>query len=209
MRNDIDRMVQRTQQYWYVDGLAEIAGGLVIFLIGLLFLSAGVIQDQHTTSIVLAVGQPAVVLFGIFGARRLVRYFKERITYPRTGYVTYQRPKGRRRWLVMLAAAAVSISLVVTLQAYGERLQENFLPALSGFFIALLIGSMAYQNGLMRFWIMAFVCFAVGLSVAVLSVPDWLRNVYFFGLLGLSWMISGTLALISYLRNTNRAGEDE
>ena len=37
MNNNLDQTIKRTRQYWYVDGLAEIAFGGLCLLLGLYF----------------------------------------------------------------------------------------------------------------------------------------------------------------------------
>ena len=62
MRDEIDDVIKRTQRYWYVDGLTEIAIGFLLVLIGLLFYAQETIDIDASTAPLVAIGVPAVLL---------------------------------------------------------------------------------------------------------------------------------------------------
>jgi hypothetical protein len=82
----IDSPGRRAAAYWFVDGLPEIAFGLTLLIFGIYGI-AGI--GLHRSSRWILCGY--FVALGLFVAmlgnhRRIVEFFKARITYPRTGY---------------------------------------------------------------------------------------------------------------------------
>jgi hypothetical protein len=136
MRNDIDRAEQRARQYWYDDGLTEIATGCVFVAVGALFLAeaVGLVASGFSS-----LGLIVVVFAGVLLGRWLVRVAKERITYPRTGFVQYRlraRGMGAR-----LATGAVGAILAATVALLLKRAPGSltWIPALDGIVIGAFI----------------------------------------------------------------------
>ena len=107
MKDDnLNQVTKRTAGYWYVDGLAEIGTGFVFLVLGVFYLVLAGFEPGGVSSLIVGIGQPAIILLGVYGVSRVVRYFKERITFPRTGYVSYRRkPQNVRRRKVMLSGS--------------------------------------------------------------------------------------------------------
>ncbi len=108
----------RAQRYWNVDGLSEIATGLVaLFVAACIY---GTVQTARGSLgrvlvvLAFALGLPALMLL----SGRLLVAVRRRVTYPRTGYVAYQR-HDRRVWLVGVALVAALALLIALLMASG------------------------------------------------------------------------------------------
>lgn len=86
MTDPIQIDLNRPQRYWYVDGLAEMAGGAVIFLIGLVYTVSGWLPQGLARGLLVGPGQIIVILGAGWLARWAVPRLKERLTYPRTGW---------------------------------------------------------------------------------------------------------------------------
>ncbi len=209
MHDSIDQITQRTQRYWYVDGLAEMAGGGILLLLGLFFAVVRWIPNVQFRSVLLAFGQPVLILAGVYGAGKLVAHLKERITYPRTGYVAYKRNRGGRRALAFIAAAAVTAIVVVMVALTQNFLGENWLPIISATLVALFTLYLAYQFGLKRFYVLSGFTFLLGLATAWLAVSDELSSTFFFSTLGCMWILSGAWTLRQYLVKTSPLIEGE
>ncbi len=209
MNNPIDQIAQRTQRYWYVDGLAEMAGGTVILLLGLFFLAITFVPDTPVRNWLLMLGQPGLILLGLLGSRKAIAYFKERITYPRTGYVSYKRSRGGRRIQAIVVTAVFAAILAIVVSLAGSFVSENWLPIISATLVALFILYLAYQFGLRRFYAISVIAFLLGLATAWLALPDPYTTVFFFSALGLVWILSGAWTLALYLRETQPSVAEE
>jgi hypothetical protein len=134
-------------------------------------------------------------------ARLLVARLKERLTYPRTGYIRYPRPKPTRRFLS--AGIAIGAALIVTIMSawLSAAQTERLIPSLTGLLTAILILSIGASIGLVRFYLLAVWQFGVGLLGSRLNLPTPYDLVLFFGALGIGLLISGGITLLGYLRN--------
>jgi hypothetical protein len=209
MQDPINEYAKRTMRYWYVDGLAEIAGGMVVMLLSLVFLIGAMLEPGPTTDLFLALGQPVIVIAGALAARRVVSKLKERVTYPRTGYVEYRRPRGRRNIRLIAMTMGIAAAFAVVFGIIQNIIQPRWIPGISGAVIALLLVYLAYENGIRRFYIMALYTFFLGLLVVSVRLATIYATPLFFGGFGLGWILSGVVTLRDYLRTTKPAGQEE
>ncbi len=201
--NSIDETIQRTRRYWFVDGLNELASGFFLVLMALLFWGAHQLSAPFSI-LTLAVLFPVLIFAGRWATSWLVRRLKERITYPRTGYVTYRpaRKHGRRVILLTLLGAMLSAALIIFLL---PAVEQSWLPVMMGFFCAALTAYFGYQFGLRRFYVLAAVTLGAGLAIAFWVVAESVQLTVFLGAYGLGWMISGGVTLIRYLAASRQA----
>jgi amino acid permease len=209
MREPINEYAQRTMRYWYVDGLSEIAVGVVVMLLAFVFLIGTILEPGPTTDLFIAFGQPVIVLAGAVAARRVVSKLKERVTYPRTGYVEYRRPRGHRRIRLIAMAMGIAAAFAIVFGILQNIIQPRWIPGISGAVIALLLVYLAYENGIRRFYIMALYTLFLGLLVASVRLADMYATPLFFGSFGLGWILCGSLTLRHYLDTTKPARGNE
>lgn len=202
MSNQIDRTIQKTWQYWYVDGLVEIAGGLVVLAVAMFQAVLAQVQNGSAAAFVLAAGQPFIFLAGVFLARWAVRKAKERLTFPRTGYVTYPRPKRQRRVLTMVLAAAISIAVMLGLSYLLPLVGRNIIPAITGLFVALFMGYIGWRVGLPRFYVVGGAILLTGIAAAGLNLPETIGMILLLGVWGVGWLVAGAVTLRRYLNAT-------
>ncbi|MCL6432434.1 MAG: hypothetical protein K6V36_16495 [Anaerolineae bacterium] len=203
MDPDVERIVQRTKRCWYDDGLAEMAGGLMFVCIGLVFLAQYALPSPGASGVA-ALGLPAVVIGGGLLARWLLRLAKDRLIYPRTGYVSYRRAGPRRLLASALAGATGGVLATVVPLATGSR---DWLPALAGVLIGVAYAWLGYAVGVTRFYLLGAASAAIGLAVGWTHLGDLRGGAVYFGLQGLATILSGALALRSYWLKT-RPAED-
>ena len=126
MKSEIDGVARRTRRYWYEDGFAELASGGLMLLAGIglaaayrIFAGLGRwVAGSHGRAgmVVLVVVIAAQALALIIGRamRGEIQAAKERVTYPRTGYVAYRQPRPKQRSLrgkIGLGRPGVSFSV--------------------------------------------------------------------------------------------------
>jgi len=204
----VQQTIERTRRYWYIDGLSEIGAGSVICLVALFYALIGLLPVSNPYRAMLGIGQVVVVLVGYWIAGRLVKTLKTRLTYPRTGYVSYPSRRGRRAVFMGLASMGTGLGAALVLTWVGGRLPENLLPAISGAVIALTLAYLGTRTGVQRFYLVAAFTFLLGAATSSLALPDPWSNVLFFGGFGLAWIISGAVTLVHYLRATRPVSEE-
>jgi hypothetical protein len=207
-QDPLNEIKQRTARYWYVDGLWETGGGLLVLLLGIYTYGVGLFTIQPLRSLLIGLGQPVLLLTGILGLRKLVTQLKERLTYPLTGYISYRRPKGLQRWVGVLAvfvAVGLAMALVIFLKPY---LSEDWVMTATGFFSAILILMMGVRIRLWRFYLLAGIAFLGGLGASLLRLSDPFGVAFFLCVFGLTSHLMGLLTLRSYLRNAPPPSEE-
>lgn len=204
----IEEWLRRPQRYWYVDGLSEMAVGGVFLLVALSSLEAWLVPPGAVQNWILAILQPLVVIGGVLGARVLVRYLKERITYPRTGRVDYPKPSPARRWLMRALVGLIAFGIAFLVVHIGKSAGERWLPMVSAFFIAF-VTALGWRLHLMRMIWLAFYILGVGVVLTMWPLASPLDALAFFGLVGVGWLISGGVTLLCYLRQTRSMDEAE
>jgi hypothetical protein len=209
MNDNFSNVEQRVMRYWYSDGIGELIGGMMFILLGFYFAA------QELNSFVSALLQSSLLLLmvgGSFISRRLVNALKTRLTYPRTGYVEYQvnenQMKWRRIWVIALAFAISALSMVFikTVQIIDS------MVAVTGVAVGLiLIFLRAKAAGLMRFYLLGGISLVLGLALSVSGLPNGYSLGLFYGLMGVSFLLTGGITLGRYLHQNPlpESGHDE
>jgi hypothetical protein len=199
MNTSISDYTKRTRQYWWIDGLAEIAFGLQLGLLTayhflILFF------DSLDWGVVAAFLGIAFILVGFLAVNKGLLWVKERITFPRTGYVKYpnKRATSRKRRIFMAIGIGTLTSLLVNLAlAYlGPTAQWTV--------IALIMMScliyVAYFTGVVRYYTMGFLAFIWGLLMNWIPFRAGSLYAWFFGGLGCIFILTGLIVFLRYLR---------
>lgn len=200
MNNKLDQTIKRTRQYWYVDGLAEIAFGCLCLLLGLYFFVKVTAPPQSTIGFVLDIGFVFLVVGYAYLASRVVGAVKMRLTYPRTGYVSYTRSSGKRRRTTFIIAAIIGTVLGVTFATAPAS--SSWIPAING----LLVGGawlfIANRIGLYRFYAMALISSLLGIGLSIAGLGDISGLAVYNLVSGLIMLAFGGFTLYTYLRDT-------
>jgi hypothetical protein len=206
MNNDFEVIERRTIRYFYEDGMTEVYIGVVFLALGASLYGQYFLPVKsvlRVLSILLTV--PAMFALA-FLLRRGMRFFKQRVTYPRTGFVSYKkenRPSRRRRGAILGALFGfLFCTLIIIFPAF-----EDWLPALDGAIGALVCLLMAGKSGLPRFRILAGLSLVTGLFVAVKGFGGEKGGSLYFALFGATLLLSGLVTLVLYLRRQRPAGE--
>lgn len=209
MNDTLNQNLNRPQRYWYVDGLAEITGGLVIFMIGLIQALAVFITNNPVRAWLVGVGQPVIIISFAFLARIIVRNLKEKITYPRTGYVRYPPMSSPLRRQRVLLAFCLSFTISMLFGFVGHYIPYNFAPLAASIALGLALTYLATKMGIRRFYLVAAVTVFAGVVIFTLNLPDPWPYALLIGLEGITWVISGVCVLVHYLRTTQPWNEEE
>jgi hypothetical protein len=201
MNTSIKNITRRTYQYWYNDGLIELAVGVLILLIALINLVLALLNLGTLNRIALIL-QPLVFIGGVFAINGIVKPLKERYVFPRTGYVAYHRPEGGR--LRLLRALAMVLGLVIAIAAavLFRVIKEAWIPAFVGLGFAVFLTYLGSRLGLIRFYVLAGVTILLGLAAAWLQLNDLYAKAFIYGGFGLALIVSGSLTLRHYFGST-------
>lgn len=201
MKDETSQIEQRVNRYWYSDGIGELIGGGVFFLLAAYFALQEYLGEQSFAGGLLQAGLILVLISVMYIGRRAVNALKARITYPRTGYVEYRantRYANLRRVLAVLTGMAVaSISVFV-----ARRLDMiDGTVALTGVLVAVIfIVKQGWMSGLGRFFFLSAVSLVIGGILSVSGFPRGYNLGLFYALMGVALAFSGALTLSQYLR---------
>jgi hypothetical protein len=203
METQIAEAPRRTAGYWYADGLVEIGTGLLFLLLAGLFALEGLAPAGSLPPLFSALGFPAILLGGMLVAGLALRALKQRLTFPRTGYVAYPRTRPARKVLAGVIGGCVSLVLVLLLASRPDWLTA--LPALQGAVVAGVWILVSYRTGVGRLAAHGLLALLAGLGASLAGMETWLGTSAVFGTIGLGSLVSGALVLAHFLRTTSPA----
>jgi hypothetical protein len=209
MKSDIDEVIQRTHRYWYEDGLNEIATGCMFVGCGLFLFMMYAVPPGSLLAPVLAIGFVVLVAFGGLAASRAVKAVKNRVTYPRTGYVSYRRPESNHRRRLIVAGLGIALGMLcIVLSKVHALAWLVSMPMVEGLIVGGILLYLGYRLGLTRFYGLAFLSILIGVVVSLNGFEDALSSAAYFGEMGLVVAASGLLALRTYLRQSQPPVEE-
>jgi len=208
MNATIKSTIERTRQYWYIDGFSEMLTGLVFLLLGTINILSGIYPPSFGSAVTVGIGYPLVILIGTFGGRKWVKSLKEKITFPRTGYVKYIQPERSSRVKRMGTAFFVAIMVSIITMVISRGLDPFWVVLGTGLLIAAFIAYLAVQIPLNRFLLLAIWVVIVSLISARILVSEDIQMGILLGGSGIGWLVSGGLSLLHYLRETKSASPE-
>ena len=206
MKAVLHSFLSRPMRYYNIDGTGEMSVGLMLLGIVLLRYLRSVLPEdsmwrRDPGDFLLLYGGLVAVLILIYWSTKAI---KQRITWPRTGYVAYRRD--RRSRLIVMVVAAVFGFVIACLMGFARR-HDVMSLARAGY---LAVMPAAYAIFLYRFdrerpWKWLVLLFtALGLLTIGLIVPgdivELVRPVGLF--LGLTYLASGGATLYLYIQHT-------
>jgi len=202
--SDLNKTIRRSRQYWFDDGLAEALIGILFALIGLLFWWQTTFISR-TSILVMSLALPVLIILGSLGVGVLLRWLKQRLVYPRTGYVTYQKPTRKQRNFSWLLGAVVGISIAV---AITQLALFDLTAVFIGTGIGIGLFMLGFRIDLMRFHFLAVWSVAVGVVISFWGVESALAATLALVLIGLGMVLSGGFVFWRYWQNSE-PGNDE
>lgn len=209
MTEEIRKPQVRALQYWYVDGSYEFGFGLLCLVLCAYF----TLEKQLEGSWLSALVDGSLVLVFIGGGALinwLTRKWKERLTFPRTGYVAYRREAGIRRSLRIALSLVVGGLLGAAVSVLVMQPFQNFdiLPLVSGLLLGFVLAFLAWRTSLARLYLLAAFSTGTGLGLAFARLGNYTALAVYYLALGLGLLVSGLVTLVLYLRqNPRKDGE--
>ena len=203
----------RAQRYWYRDGLAEIPLGIVQLLMSGSNLIAAL--GDRTSSWFEPVTLIYAVLFAVLAvfASRIMAAVRERITYPRSGYVDYgESVRKRRIWIGMVLAVLATVIGVLALRYSGRAGWDparwlQWTPAVAGLTTGAVGVYVTVRYGLPRFLVVGALAIILGVMVSS-EYPPRLALAIWLASIGCAWLCSGGLTLWNYLRSAPLSADE-
>jgi hypothetical protein len=200
MTDELKKPQLRAIQYFYVDGSFEFGFGLLCLILGVFFYVETNVQGWLS-----AVVDSSLVLVMIGGGwliNRLIKQLKERLTWPRTGYLTYNRQSGSKRgWRLALGMVSGGlIAAIATVLITVPNAHVATMPVLSGFLLGIVMVVIGWRTRLMRFHLLAGLSTAAGIALGFSRMENSAALAAYYLVFGLMLFASGAWVLRSYLR---------
>ncbi len=207
MRDPIKDTMRKTLSYWYVDGLIELATGIMLSAVGLFYVTLVMLIPDAIAGQLSAIGLPILILVGGLASRIVVSSLKERLTYPRTGYLACIKPKTEQKVMAFVLAVAGSLIFVfISIQLKLDWLKY----ATPAFMAAIMVAFVGFTYGLRRFYGLAVYILLLGIPMVMLRQNDQANLAVFLVGCGSGFIVSGALTLRGYLQTTRpQLGETE
>lgn len=200
MSDELKKSQQRAIQYFYSDGTFEFALGLLSLLLAVYFYLEAHVQGWLSTIV-----EASLVLVMISGAvliNRLIKRLKERLTWPRTGYVSYQRKKGvQRGWgfAIGLVIGGV-VAMVTTVLVMTQDLKIAVMPLLSGLLFGILLVILGWRTSIPRFYLLALLSAVLGVALAYSRLENTVSLIAYYASITVVLLFTGTCVLRTFLR---------
>ena len=206
MNKSIKEIKLAAFRYWFEDGLSEIVVGTLFLLIGLLIQAETLILPGSFLAGTSGLASFILVVVGVWLARRVIRSLKERLTYPRTGYVDYHKGHPVPRVLTPVIGAFIAAILVWLIKTYPQT-SPVWIPLFQGIVLAIFLLVIGLRSGLVRFHILALITLLFSLGLSQLTNRETVTVGITFAAFGLGLTLSGLIALRRYLQGTRAQQE--
>ena len=135
---------------------------------------------------------------------------KERVTYRRSGYVSFdprtKTPAFSPDTTVFLVV--LGFLLAVSLFSWlGQVVSTKAMPLLPAVILSVVIGFTAFRSAQRRFYLLAVVTLAIGIALVFVENGRWdvtISDAVYFALVSLIFLSAGVFTLWRYLHTTNR-----
>lgn len=169
MDNNLNASGQRAVQYWFKDGLAELSGGVICLVLAVYFGLQQILQSSQGSFAIFFL----LVFIAAFGIRKVMLWYRERNTYPRTGFVRAKRGL-ENRWIL-------GVSIIFTLLLLGFMIYTIirgkqtvvWIPVLCGIIYTFIFTNIGYQTKLGRFYFLGAFCLLLGFVLALSGLGDF------------------------------------
>jgi hypothetical protein len=187
-------------QYWFIDGLAELAAGLVgIFLAVLFWVWHQVFTWRWSLPVIL------VAAFAVsFGLRLIIQRIKARSTYPRTGYVSpFSGLESKWSVVILITFSLVMLGLNYLFSTRGSQ-ALLWSPGLAGLVFTFIFVWTGAMTKLKRFYKLGIISLFIGLILVLLKL-DYFQGVSVLtGIVGLVLLVQGYQVRKIYLNQSSQ-----
>jgi hypothetical protein len=194
----ITKMTQRTQRYWYEDGISDLGMGGLLLLMGVLFAAESLTPAGSPLWAVLGMGLPIVLIGAGVVVGWAIKRAKSRLIFPRTGFVEYERKgltKTVRLFGMALVAAAIAVGMVLIYRQFMNMTLFWGIAFLGAF------AFMGYRVGLGRYLALGLWCLVLGVVISAISLSLEQGSALFSIGAGVGMIMSGIIVYGRYNQN--------
>ncbi|MBI5086716.1 MAG: hypothetical protein HZB13_19235 [Acidobacteria bacterium] len=195
---NLSDLQSRPLRYWNIDGLPELMMGLVWILWGGSFI-LGESLPKGTARNVFWMFIPAILCLSGVASNWAVKRLKERITYPRAGFIEMKQPGGALRLAtaaVAMVSAAALAALVVRARAAGI---QTMISPIFGVLVSLAFLVASVRMKAPHYLALAGLSLALGLAFGAFQL-GWESLNYLFLALGAVCSLAGAIRLALFLK---------
>lgn len=201
-----EEVLNRAYAHWFEDGILEFEMGVLLAGVGTLRAIIHFAQQNSATYYWLSA---CLFLFMILVAgvgSKFSKALKARITYPRTGFMAFKHRALYFKNVIGLIALLILggiIGVAVGVLASQPNQEEigGIVPITQGIVGAILFAYAGHRTSLDRFYYLAPVSLGIGLLIGSLGIGVVLGLSYFYLCIGLTMLVSGSVALARLIRD--------
>jgi hypothetical protein len=200
MKDNLSGIEQRVKRYWYVDGFGElVGGGGMCLVLAIYFTAQQYFGDESLIGVLLQVSLFFVLVGGMFLVRRLINTAKLHVTYPRTGYVEYLQPQNKR-WMGALSGIVGVILAITSVFIVRQFSRIDAMVLVTGVALGMILFvKQVWSAKVKRFYFLSVLAVLYGMILSVSGLPRGYNLGLMYGLMSLTFAISGGLTLRKYL----------
>jgi hypothetical protein len=202
---NLKKVQQHALQYWFVDGWAEIAMGLMGVLLAVYF---WMIDYTHNTRVIRLI-LTLIIFVAAYGLHWALLQIKERTTYPRSGYVEPQSWWGNKLLISIWIAFTIFLFAAMLILYLNDPQPPLWPPLLGGLIFGLIFASLAYYYTLPRYYYLTFFSLVTSGGLAFSPLSEWSATALLSGLISLILLAFGLLTRRAYLSQNPQSPEHE
>ncbi len=201
-----ENTLNRAYAHWLKDGIFEIGGGILFAGVGTLRAIIHFAGEKSAAYYWLSGGLLLFMIGVAWGGKRIDKALKERITYPRTGFITFKPRNYNYKsilailFLFIFAGVLGGVLGVLATQPNQQEI-GGIVPITQGIVAALAFTYTAQRIEVKRFYYLAVFSLGIGLVIGSLGVGVVLGLSLFYLSVGLALVVTGCLALLQFLRS--------
>jgi hypothetical protein len=205
---DLKEIERKPRQYWNVDGLPDLMMGVLWIVWGMAFLLPDLLPPGGWLQYYWMAVMPVLVVGGVV-ANWAIKKLKQRLTFPRTGYVDWPEPAPASKVLASLLAAAVAAGVVLlAIRSNAQPMKDLVAPGLA-LLVALGFLISALRLKLPHYFWMAAAALLLALIIARAHLDLSKGIICLFLSLGVLSTLMGIVRLQAYRRNNPLQQEGE
>jgi hypothetical protein len=203
MENNIKASHTRAMQYWFADGLMELSSAGICLVLGIYFMIMQIASASQAGFALLFL----LVFVAAFGIRKVMMWYRERSTYPRTGYVEIRKGREDRRF-TWIAIGFSFLLLIFMLYTIIRGIQTmTWMPVIGGVIYAFIFALTGYRTKLVRFYFLAGFCLVLGVFLALAGLGDFWGTALLSFCIGMVLLAFGIVTRMNYIKHARTSVE--
>lgn len=199
---DFHSLSQQPTRYWYQDGLTEILMALISFLLALYFYLETILPPGSFLNFVLIFLFIGLIMLSSRFVNKTISRLKERITYPRTGYVSYRKPPRQQHiWQIISSVLMIAAVFLMVVLLYFYQGSISWMPAITGCLLGIfMLILIAPRTGALRFYLLGIGSICLGIGISLIGLENLVGLFIYYLVASFGLLCSGVYTLVNYIR---------